>query len=199
MPLLNKSQRNFATAISGLIYCNPFLPERIEHEKAALGRAFIAGAQPWNISPEGQDQQVNIGLILQRAESLIETFRDRILQAPKVDEADLRAFEDLALFVLYHRFAPRFKEIVGHGSDEDGNGRPRFPFYRRFLDEAMHLLDLPGRPVAGEEELTHLFACFFQIRRAYDHIFKCILGISEPAIRLRAQAWQSIFTHDMRR
>jgi len=199
MALLDKSQHKFANAISGLIYCNPFLPERIEHEKAALGRAFITGAQPWNVSPEGQDQQVNIGLILNRAESMIETIRTRLLKPSHVTEADLGSYEDLALFVLYHRFAPAFKDIVSYGSEKDANGRPRFPFYRRFVAEAMHLLDLPGRPLAGEDELRHLFACFFQIRRAYDHIFKCILGISEPAVRLRAQAWQSIFTHDMRR
>ena len=48
-------------------------------------------------------------------------------------------------------------------------------------------------------EASHLFACFFQIRRAFDLIFRHIIGASRPAANLRATVWQSIFTHDMRR
>ena len=39
----------------------------------------------------------------------------------------------------------------------------------------------------------------FQIRRAFDLIFRHIVGASRPAADLRAAVWQSIFTHDMRR
>ena len=40
---------------------------------------------------------------------------------------------------------------------------------------------------------------FFQIRRAFYHIFEFIIGTSPAANRLRARIWQSIFTHDMAR
>ncbi len=55
--------------------------------------------------------------------------------------------------------------------------------------------------VAGGErpEAAHLFACFFQVRRAFHFIFSAIVGRSLPAARLRAAVWQSIFTHDLRR
>src|SRR5262249_10255024 len=43
------------------------------------------------------------------------------------------------------------------------------------------------------------FACFRQIQRAFDQIFRDIIGGSLAAARLRAAVWQSIFTHDMRR
>ncbi|HEX3126977.1 MAG TPA: sigma 54-interacting transcriptional regulator, partial [Thermoanaerobaculia bacterium] len=46
---------------------------------------------------------------------------------------------------------------------------------------------------------AHVFACFFQIRRAFHFTFRSIVGGSMPAARLRAQVWQSIFTHDLRR
>ena len=36
MGLLTAGQREFAQAVQRIIYCNPFLPERIEHERAAL-------------------------------------------------------------------------------------------------------------------------------------------------------------------
>ena len=40
MALLKPEERAFARAISCISYCNPFLPERIEHEKKALGDEF---------------------------------------------------------------------------------------------------------------------------------------------------------------
>ena len=45
----------------------------------------------------------------------------------------------------------------------------------------------------------HVFACFFQIRRAFYHIFENIIGGSMPMAQLRAAVWQSIFSHDLRR
>ncbi|MBM3227173.1 MAG: sigma-54 factor interaction domain-containing protein, partial [Candidatus Tectomicrobia bacterium] len=37
------------------------------------------------------------------------------------------------------------------------------------------------------------------MRRAFQHIFRYLIGGSMAAARLRAMVWQSIFTHDMRR
>ena len=53
--------------------------------------------------------------------------------------------------------------------------------------------------VIAARDAPHLFAAFFQIRRAFHHIFRNIVGSSAPVVRLRAAVWQSIFTHDMRR
>ena len=40
MPLFTSPERQFAQAVADLSYCNPFLPERMELEHAALGNAF---------------------------------------------------------------------------------------------------------------------------------------------------------------
>ena len=37
MAIFTDEQRRVAVGFSKLIYCNPFLPERIEHERDALG------------------------------------------------------------------------------------------------------------------------------------------------------------------
>jgi transcriptional regulator with PAS, ATPase and Fis domain len=55
-----------------------------------------------------------------------------------------------------------------------------------------------GERGAGVEP-AHLFACFFQVRRAFQSIFHHIVGGSMPTARLRAAIWQSIFTRDMAR
>ena len=39
MPLLPPDEWRVAEAIAGIGYCNPFLPERVELEKQALGGA----------------------------------------------------------------------------------------------------------------------------------------------------------------
>ena len=49
------------------------------------------------------------------------------------------------------------------------------------------------------DEIPHIFACFFQLRRAFLYIFHYIVGHSKPAGKFRTAIWQSIFTHDMRR
>ena len=43
----------------------------------------------------------------------------------------------------------------------------------------------------------HLFAVFFQARRAYYYIQRFIIGNSEAIQSLRMQAWNSVFTHNM--
>ena len=40
MPLFTPAERQFATAVGRLTHCNPFLPERIEWERVALGDDF---------------------------------------------------------------------------------------------------------------------------------------------------------------
>ena len=49
MALLEPAERPFASAMSRLTYCNPFLPERIDLERQALGDAFIQVDADWNV------------------------------------------------------------------------------------------------------------------------------------------------------
>ncbi len=48
MIFITPPDRLFATSVSRLVYCNPFLPERIACERAALGEAFVGGDPVWN-------------------------------------------------------------------------------------------------------------------------------------------------------
>ena len=60
-------------------------------------------------------------------------------------------------------------------------------------------LQLSGLPLPEHFEAGHSFAVFYQIQRAFNQIFACIVGRSMPIARLRATVWESIFTHDMNR
>jgi transcriptional regulator with AAA-type ATPase domain len=62
-----------------------------------------------------------------------------------------------------------------------------------------HYLDVRGCASPLRAEAAHVFAGYYQVRRAFHHIHANILGESGPARRLRAAVWQSIFTRDGRR
>ena len=43
-----KEDRSFAKAVAELAYCNPFLSERVDLERAALGDEFESHGQVWH-------------------------------------------------------------------------------------------------------------------------------------------------------
>src|SRR5882762_7731336 len=48
MAFLSSAERSFLKAVSQLAYCNPFLPERTEFERAVLGSEFVEGEPIWS-------------------------------------------------------------------------------------------------------------------------------------------------------
>lgn len=187
MALYSAAERRFLSAVSQLAYANPFLPERIEHERAALGKEFIEGGVVWSASvADPEATYPNIERIQELLEPLLEKIRRRITAAESAE--DLRIYEEPVHQFLYQRY---YERIVA----ADGQWR----FYREFAEDHHHFLQIPGCRLETGDQPAHVFACFRQIQRAFHHIFDNIIGNSLPAARLRAAAWQSIFTHDMRR
>jgi hypothetical protein len=119
--------------------------------------------------------------------------RTRLLDGARSSIQDLRLFEDAALYVLYNRYADDLWRLIAEGAQK------RVAMWDGFRRDAEHLLALPGLDVASRRDLPQAFAGFFQVRRAFHHIFSNIVGGSMPAARLRAAVWESIFTHDVRR
>jgi transcriptional regulator with AAA-type ATPase domain len=171
--LMNDHQ--LAAEISALVYANPFLEDRIDRERRILGDTYIASQPFWSLEPD-LERESNIDLVAEKAEQLLERF-----------EAKGNVPEDVAVYVLYERYRTAFLELIEHGQP-----RQRVAFYARFRNDVQRYL-------GDRADAAHLFACFFQVRRAFHHIFRNIVGRSLPAARLRAAAWESIFTHDMRR
>ena len=60
----------FAAVISRLAYCNPFLPERIEFERDALGPEFVDADIVWNITQDWEGNRPNITKLRQRVEQV---------------------------------------------------------------------------------------------------------------------------------
>jgi len=198
MTFLSAAERTFLSAVSQLAYCNPFLPERAEFEREALGNEYVAGEPVWSQPVKDPERpRANVWRIAERLETLAEQLRARLLSGKNAGEQDLLLYEDGVIQILYNRYYPRFLE-TSFGRESTKDRAIRWIFYRDFLADWRHFLpenvSLPTR-----HDAAHTFACFRQIQRAFEQIFRDIIGGSMPAAKLRAAVWQSIFTHDMRR
>jgi transcriptional regulator with AAA-type ATPase domain len=187
MAFLSEQERRVMKAVSRLAYANPFLPERMQFEKAALGRDYVASAPVWSASVSDPDApSPNVARLHARLSPMIEAIGARIARAPDVSAEDLAIYEDGVHYLLYQRYYSDFVASRTWG------------FYEKFADDWRVLLPDPARfETAGEA--AHFFACFRQVQRAFHHIFDNIIGNSMPAAMLRASCWQSVFTHDPRR
>jgi len=198
MAFLSSSDRAFLRAASNLAFCNPFLPERIHHERAALGDEFVDDEPVWSFSvDEPERRRSNVWRIAARLEDLCPRLRHKLATGAAAQPEDLILYEDAVLNLLYQRYYPRFFE-AGFGT-HSGAGAGRWRFYAEYLADWRHFLEIENRPLPSCYEPAHTFACFRQIQCAFERIFQNIIGNSVPAARLRAAVWQSIFTHDMRR
>lgn len=198
--MIAKSERRFIEALSDLIFLNPFQPRRLELEKEALGRDY----QPENYLAWSKDfsrqanERPNVRRINERAAKLVDQLRTKLQSANQADEETLRLYQDLVIYVLYYRHAVQF-EIEEFESGRGKWQKKVTSVWKSFHEQYHHYLSLPNHRFTDSIEPAHLFALFFQIRRAFLSIFDNILGESLPAVQLRATVWQSVFTHDMQR
>jgi transcriptional regulator with AAA-type ATPase domain len=188
MALFSEHERATTAAIGSLVYENPFLPGRIAAERKALGDAFVPEKSVWSLELRGQSNP-NLAAIARRAEELAAQARERIGKATK---GELDLYDDLVTYVLYDRYSEKLAAMAVKEGDE------RVAFYDAFVGDARHFLE-PAGLLPAPRELAHLFACFYQVRRAFLHTFTHLVGTSLSAARLRADVWCSIFTRDIRR
>jgi transcriptional regulator with AAA-type ATPase domain len=196
MAFVTQSQRALLESVSRLGHANPFLPERIECERAVLGDDFLEGEPVWSYRAEHPGPRANVWRILSKLQPLVEHLRGLLAAGTEALGPDLQLYEDATLHLIYQRSYSKFYE-AGFGAEQQNPSRWRF--YNEFLADWRHYFDMEGVRFPSERDPRHTFACFRQIQRAFDITFRDIIGSSLPAARLRGAIWQSIFTHDMRR
>src|SRR5271157_1301566 len=199
MALISRGERRFLQAVSQLGYSNPFLPERIEFERAALGGDFMEGEPVWSQQVDDPERpRINVWRIVERLERVAEQLRARLREGAEARAQDLALYEDAVLLLLYQRYYRNFFE-AGFGPAAAKTDSTRWRFYNSFLGDWRHFFHIDGVRFPTGHDPRHTFACYRQIQRAFEQVFRDVIGSSMPAARLRASIWQSIFTHDMRR
>lgn len=198
MSLFSHPDRQFLEAVSRVAFSNPFLPERLEFERAALGDEYQPGTgRVWSRRSDLEEAQPNVERLSSRATTIIDAARASLVDRKRASRDELVLYGDVAQYVLYDHFRPQFQAALRAAIAGGGPSRITFwPEFRRAFD---HYFAIDGLALPSGFHPAHVFAGFFQIRRAFHHIFDSIIGESLPTARLRAAVWQSIFTHDLRR
>jgi transcriptional regulator with AAA-type ATPase domain len=192
--LFTEAESTLARAVGALTASNPFLPERLEAERAALGNAFDPAGTLWH-SPAEPEPAPNVVRIAARATTLAEAARARLADGVRPRAEEVGLYEDLVLYVLYERHQGALFAWFRGRSAPSG----RVPVFDHVRRELAQYLDVRGLASPLRAQAAHVFAGYYQVRRAFHHIHANILGESGPARRLRAAVWQSIFTRDGRR
>jgi len=198
MEFMTSEERRFAAAAAEMPYTNPFLPAWIECEKRALGAAYVEHGPVWSARFDMPEERANLVAIGRRMTEAAGRLRDRLNNGVSATRAERELYESMVLFMLYERFTERMYELTLSTADGGLKGR-RIDFYPEFVAAAREFLAVGGAEFPALGELPHVFALFFQLRRAFHYIFTFIVGGSMPTARLRAAVWQSIFTHDIHR
>src|SRR5215467_8011776 len=109
MSLFAAHDQHFLASVASLGYANPFLPERITYEKAALGREFQAAGSVWSVSVVNPDATPpNVTAIYSKLNERIERFRDVIAAASNPAAEDLRIYEESVHYLIYQRYHEAF-------------------------------------------------------------------------------------------
>jgi DNA-binding NtrC family response regulator len=197
MAILSSRDLKVAEAIGQIGYCNPFLPERLELERTALGADFCCTDPVINLPPNADLQTIfpNFLALRERAEDLSETMRSKLLSGTTPTERELRIYQNMTMYLLYNRHMAYLDTIATTRAKTAQSSAA----WKDFRKDFASYLQLPGLPLPEHFIAGHSFAVFFQIQRAFNQIFECIIGRSMPIARLRAAVWESIFTHDMGR
>jgi hypothetical protein len=194
MLFVQEDERQFARAVTALVYGNPFGPERIEAERLALGDAFDPTGTLWDV-PEEPAAAPNLMQLHVRATMLAEAGRERLAASAAADPEELRLYEALTMQLAYDRCQAALYDLV---MDPKAATRP-VACYASFRQDLDHYLGVRRAAFWPLQAPAHFFACCYQVRRAFHHIYAHILGQAAPARQLRAAVWQSVFTHDGRR
>lgn len=193
MPELKKTDLAFAKVVSQLIDSNPFLPQRTELERKALGKKFVESGANWTLDPSEFSTSENGDMIEEQAELARERMFYALKSGAKASALQCELYQDVCYYVLFCRFRKHFERL------RSGAAKNARKIYAEFHQQFRELFELPVLPESTVAEAPHMFALLYQLFRAFNNLFENLIGGSEPIIRLRACVWQSIFTCDIRR
>ncbi len=195
MSLLNAEHRFLCGASRELIATNPFLPRWQDQVREILGDQYVQKSSHWADESPGGVADPNVVKLRDRCGRAAREILARLKTHANASESELSLYESLVLFYLYHEYRADLTRTIQ--SLTRSTGRRPVDWYPRFEAQATELLNPSGRRLPHGLDPGHLLAFCFQMRRAFQHIFDHLVGRSESAVRLRAAAWQSIFTHDV--
>ncbi|MFM8477586.1 MAG: hypothetical protein ACKOEO_17525, partial [Planctomycetaceae bacterium] len=148
MAILSTRDLLVAEAIGQIGYCNPFLPERLALERAALGGDFCCADPVINLPPHADLQTIfpNFVALRQRAEVLSEAMRRKLLSGARPAERELRVYQNLAMYLLYNRHMSYLNQVATAPADRAKTAQSAAA-WKDFQKDFASYLQLPGLPL----------------------------------------------------
>ena len=177
-------------SIHSLAFVNPFANERDEIEGNIISRmGWTENLQETNSRFTEEFNQVLHWV--REGERILLMGKDNKFRS--VLRAEQKA--SFAYFSLFHEIIDDLDSLIeSRGADSISN-RKLFKKIECGIERRRSLVK--GARSALWEKPEHLFACFYQLRRAFLCLFNQIVGWSEPMRALRVRVWESVFTKDM--
>ena len=176
-------------AIGKLGFTNPFGPERPRLEAVIVGED-VARSLPWSRSLDWPLEDPALPAIQEEAERQMAEAQAGLARGKAYTKRERDLIRGVALYVLYYRYDTELYQSITSDSPAD-----TVTFYDAFNND-FHELFKWVEPPAWAATPADLLALFFQTRRAFHFVFHQILGTSVAAAKLRANVWESLFTHD---
>jgi transcriptional regulator with AAA-type ATPase domain len=186
-------EAHFARTFLRFLYLNPFeLPLASELRQQLVAMDLNVAAESLGQAPIDSDRPQLIQLI-QKLDAWLLVLRQRIGDGAVADSyTEQQQFEALVMGALFYRHFEGRQPLR-----EAGDGSHKVPSYRPFEREVLRWNELPLKLSPFLQQPAHMFAVFFQLRRAFDLIVQLVQGNSRPICRLRAEIWHSIFPHEL--
>lgn len=193
MLFTTSSETQFAKTYLRFLYLNPFeleLASDLRHQLEELD--LDVGAESSSQTPIVSDRP-HILALAKKLDAWLPKLMQRIRDgAAAKDFTEQQQFEALVMGSLFYRHFESRQPLR-----EADDGSRKVPSYRAFEEEALRWNTLPMRLSPFLTQPAHMFAVFFQLRRAFDLIVQLVQGNSRPINRLRAEIWHSIFPHEL--
>ena len=199
--MLKDPEREVAEKLAALLGCNPFSGRRKQLEKEILGKDY----ETPRVSKPGEYERRTFSPNLAKlgiAGQLAEKARSSILPKRKKGKLPAREFNlyrDLVFLTLFDEVRDSFIDKIDLALERETDQQDYSKNFRSFKMRFEWFFPKEENLSPTGFSPAHLFAVFFQVRRAFYNIFGAIVGNSLSMENLRARVWESIFTHDMLR
>jgi len=175
---LDASDRAFLSELLEVIFGNPFSAERM----AKIQRL----APGWSVDELIRDRSILAGVVTKR---LARYASNGVVSRLRFAGEDQRLIEYALLYEAYVHAFPLFDRLTNEQANRSGA-----PIEVSFANEVLG--DLVGRGFS-QNQATHYFAVFFQLRRAFYFLERQLVGDAPSMRQLRLALWNNVFTHDL--
>ena len=185
---MQPGERAFAGAMTRIVTCNHFLPERIALEREALGSAFVDDPSAvWNLNADSGARNPNILRLTERTGAIVERLHQSLKRGGRLAADEREGYENLVYYHLYQRYRSDFQAMTVSAEAPSSVAK----CFNAFAGNLRDYLQPARREPLSSPEVAQLFAGLCQLERAFINIFTHIIGSSAPVARLRASVWES--------